>query len=93
MRRRLHGSRHSRALTPTDIQATAAAPRCWMPAHAELCAFGKAVQVPSEGMPMHAVSANDLAFRFCGGHPKAPFAMSRMAHLSENPHRTGLAGR
>ena len=41
-------------------------------ARAEFSAFGKAGQVPSEGMPMHAVSANDLAFQFCGGHPQRP---------------------
>jgi hypothetical protein len=46
-----------------------------------------------QGMPMHAVTINDLAFRSCGGRLQGPFAMSRMAQVNENLHRTGLTGR
>ena len=49
-------------------------------------------QVASQGMPMRAVTINDLASDLVAGAPKAPFAMSRMAQLNENLHRTGLTG-
>jgi hypothetical protein len=42
---------------------------------------------------MQAVTINGLAFRSCGWRARAPFAMSRMAQLNENLHRTGLTGR
>ena len=82
--------RQGSVIPPTKTQA--AVPDETL-AHAELSAFGRWVKFHLTAClctpPPSMTSPSGLV----AGTPKAPFAMSRMAQLNENLHRTGLAGR